>query len=119
MKKYIKASDDWRLQNPLFQEKTLGGVYFYSAPNLRAGDSIERDLYNRLPKYAQKSVLELHSTGVSISGWFKIAGGVVYMNHEKSDFFWAVRDYGKDKYENANGWNDGDPDKFVTDTYCT
>ena len=118
MKRYIRASEDWRLQDPKYQEKTLGGVYFYAFPG-PFGERISRGYYEYLPKYAQKAVLQLDGTGVSISGWFKTVDGIVYMNHLNSDFLWAVRHYGKEKYENANGWDDGDPDKFVTDTFCS
>lgn len=117
MKKYIKSTtEDWRLEDPKYQEKTLGGVYFYSTPH-RFGDHIERNLYNRLPKYAQKSVVQLFGTGVSISGWFMTAEGIIYMNHEKEDFWYEVRRHKAD-WVDANGFND-DPDDYVVDDWST
>lgn len=115
MKRYILANDEsWRLENPLYQEKTLGGVYFYSSPGIYVGDSIERNLYDRLPNYAKASVLQLNGTGVSISGWFMTKYGVIYMNHEKGDFFGEVRDHRAD-FVNANGYNGNVDDDVVAD----
>lgn len=104
-----KQKEAWRSERPEYQEKTAGGVYFYSEPGRFA--TIEKRLYNRLPKYAQASVVQLDGTDVSISGWFKIDGGLLYMNHEKSNFMAEVRAV-RSELRNANGFN-GDVDKYV------
>ena len=103
MKVYIKSSEDWRLQDPKYQEKTLGGVYFYTSLG-PFGDSIEKHLYDRLPRYAQKSVVQLFGNGTSISGWFMTANGVIYMNHVNSDFWWNVSQHRKD-WVSADGFD--------------
>ena len=124
-------TSSWRDENPRYQEKTLGGVYFYDRPDVvtKVGNQeyrtsmskIEKDWYNKLPNYAKESVIQLFSNGTSVSGWFKIDGGVVYMNHLNGDFIWSVRQYrklGRHKYENANGFS-GSPDKYVIDDFSS
>lgn len=120
MKRYIKSvTEDWRSEDPKYQEKTAGGVYFYSAPG-NFGDAIERDLYNKLPKYAQKAVVQLFGNGVSISGWFMTANGLIYMNHVNSDFWWSVRQH-KNDWVSADGFdNTGtNVDRAVVDDWST
>ena len=119
MIRYIKASDDWRSENPKYQEKTLGDVYFYSEPG-RFGEAIERKLYDRLPNYAKKAVVQLFGNGVSISGWFMTAKGLIYMNHVNEDFWWSVRQH-KNDWVNANGFDNdgGHVDQSVVDDWST
>lgn len=125
--KQEQKTSSWRDEDPRYQEKTLGGVYFYNRPDVitKVGNqefrtnhsAIEKSLYDKLPNYAKESVIQLFGNGTSISGWFKIEGGVVYMNHVNSDFLWGVRNYrkrGRYKYENAKGFS-GSPDKYVID----
>ena len=122
------TSESWRNTDPKYQEKTLGGIYFYDAPPVvsKVGNmefytdqtAIEKKWYDKLPNYAKESVLELYSTGESVTAFFKIEDGIVHMNHANEDFIWAVRQYRKrGKYVNANGYK-GDPEK-ATDDYST
>lgn len=106
--------ESWRSENPKFQEKTAGGVYFYDSPST-FGDVIERRIYDKLPKYAKESVVQLNSTDVSISGWFKIDSGIAYLNTTKSDFIPELRGK-KSLLRNANGYR-GNVDKDTTESW--
>ena len=113
------GSESWRDENPKYQEKTLGGVYFYQDRNdaIAGEGSIDRQLYDRLPQYAQRSVIQLWTNGVSTSGWFAVEGGVAYMNHDNPDFLYEVRRHRRD-WVDANGFR-GSPDNHVVVEWVT
>lgn len=109
------SNESWRNEKLIYQEKTLGGIYFYQSPPSKTGHNfatIDPNLYKRLPKYAQQSVLSLDSTGVSISGYFMTDEGIVYMNHMPADFWQYVRLF-RNRWKNANGKNDWNSDDVV------
>lgn len=109
------TTDAWRSKDPKYMRKTEGGVYFYSSES--PFPSIDPNTYNKMPKYAQQSVVQLLVNGVSTSGWFMTDKGIIYMNHVNSDFMGEVRAH-KKSWVNANGFN-GDVDKAVVDDWST
>lgn len=101
------GNEEWRKEQPRYQEKTLGGVYFYDSPHFY-GEAIEKKYYDKLPKYAQKSVVYLDG----VKTYDGLHMGIYYVNKEGElvyqdeygfkDFMWIV----KNKKDEMGDMND-------------
>ena len=91
------GNEEWRKEQPKYQEKTLGGVYFWESPTT-FGDVIEKKYYDKLPQYAQKSVVYLDGVktydGLHMSICFvDKEGTITYMDeYGYKDFMWLVQE---------------------------
>lgn len=103
------AKDAWRSQDPKFQEKTEGGVYFYDSPNAIWGQAVDKKLYNSLPSYAKKSVISCDQTqtadGLHCQMYYIDKTGTVqwFDEYGKSDFLYLVKQI-KDEAGLASDW---------------
>lgn len=107
------GNEEWRKEQPRYQEKTLGGVYFYDSPK-SFGEAIEKKYYDKLPQYAQKSVMWIDGSktmdGLHMSMYYVNAEGrVTYLDeYGYKDFMWLVKN-AKDDMGNMNDFiYDGD-----------
>lgn len=100
----------WRTENPIYQEQTAGGVYFYSAP-AGWGMDIDRTFYKALPNYAKKAVLSLDVSRTADGTHYSMnyvnnSGVVEYMDeYGREDFMWLVR-RAKNDMGDMNNWID-------------
>ena len=114
------GNESWRNDNPKYQEKTLGGVYFYSAPNSVWGSDINKQMYDKLPKHIQKSVVALMNSktldGNHASIWFIANDGetVFFDEYGLGDFYYNLKHMDKSLFGDVNdfvysgGYNEGD-----------
>ena len=88
--------NEWRLKDKKYQEKTLGGVYFYSSPDWFSED-IDRCFYKYLPNYMKKAVLYLEVSKTPDGNHYSIyfvdnKGYVDYLDdYGRDDFLYQVR----------------------------
>ena len=102
------GNEEWRKEQPRYQEKTLGGVYFYDSPKFY-GEVVEKKYYDKLPQYAQKSVMAIEGTktmdGLHMSMYYvNKEGETIYMDeYGYKDFMWLVKN-AKDDMGNMNDY---------------
>lgn len=109
--KNAEAKDEWRLKDEKFQKKTDGGVYFYSSPNSVYGKDIDEKMYDKLPKYIKKSVVQLESRktgdGNHCEIYYVDKNGKIqwYDEYGMGDFMYGLKSTGKDEFGTVSDWN--------------
>lgn len=119
-KKLVNEQEDWRQKDSKYQQKTLGGVYFYSSPNSIYGNNIDPVMYNKLPKRMKEAVIYLENSktmdGNHATINFVNSDGVIeyFDEYGLGDFYWGV------KHINNTGkvsdW-EFNPDNWKTDQH--
>lgn len=111
----FNSKEAWRKKDPKFQQKTEGGVYFYSSDNPIWGADIDERLYSKLPSYIKKSVVSLDNTktldGSHCDIYYVDKDGTIryFDEYGVTDFMYGLKSSGKDEFGVVSDWQyDGD-----------
>lgn len=102
--------ESWRDKKPEFQRKTDGGVYFYSSPNSIYGKDIDEKMYDKLPKYIKKAVVQLESRKTGDGNHCEIyyvdkEGKIQWFDeYGMADFMYGLKSGGKDEFGIVSDW---------------